>query len=190
MMAAKSAEQLVEALNSYPREHSDPAFQAEAEAVLIISRPSGAVIHILMLAVWLVVPVWLVEAEQSAFNYGLAAFWFLLWGRTFWGITLSDTKVRIDLRQQTISVANINPVIGWLRKVYPFQFRWEGDYPWSVIERFFVSYKVHTKMLSGHLVRFSTLDGKKVPVAEFAKTPVAAALATFLREITDVRTNG
>ncbi len=189
-MAAKNAEQLVEALNSYPRERSDPTFQAEAEAVLIISRPSGAAAHILMLAVWLVVPVWLVWAEQSAFHYGLAAFWFLLWGRTFLGIALSDTKVRIDLRQQTISVANINLLIGWLRKVYPFKFRWEGDYPWSVIERFFVSYKVHTKMLSGHLVRFSTLDGKKVPVAEFTKTHVAAALATSLRQITDVRTNG
>ncbi len=81
-MAAKSAGQLVEALNSYPREHSDPTFQAEAEAVLISSRPSGAIVHILMLALWLVVPVWLVWAEHSTFIYGLAAFWFLLWGRT------------------------------------------------------------------------------------------------------------
>ena len=63
----------------------------------------------------------------------------------------------------------------------PFKLRWEGDYPWSVIERFFVSYKVQTKMLSGHLVRFSTLDGKKVPVAEFTKTHVAAALANARR---------
>ena len=170
-MGAKNAEQLVETLNALAREPSDPTFRAEADTVLIISRPSGAVAHILLLAVWLVVPAWLVVEEQSAFNYGLAAFWFLLWGRTFLSLTLSDTKVRIDLRQQTISVANMNPVIGWLRKLWPFKLRWEGDYPWSVIERFFVSYKVHTKMLSGHLVRFSTLDGKKVPVARVCQDP-------------------
>ncbi len=189
-MGAKNAEQLVETLNALAREPSDPTFQAEADAVLIISRPSGAVAHILLLALWLVVPAWLVWEEQSAFNYGLAAFWFLLWGRTFLSLTLSDTKVRIDLRQQTISVANINPAIGWVRMFWPFKLRWEGDYSWSVIERFFISYKVHTKMLSGHLVRFSTLDGKKVPVAEFTKTRVAAALVTSLRQITGVRTNG
>lgn len=74
--------------------------------------------------------------------------------------------------------------------LWPFKLRWEGDYSWSVIERFFISYKVHTKMLSGHLVRFSALDGKKVPVAEFTKTRVAAALVTSLRQITGVRTNG
>ena len=88
-MAETGAEQLVEALDLPAREPSDPTFQAEAEAVLITSQTSGALAHILMLVLWLGVPVWLVLEEQSAFNYGLAAFWLLLWGRTFLGIALS-----------------------------------------------------------------------------------------------------
>ena len=121
--------------------------------------------------------------EPSAFNYGLAAFWLLLWGRTFLGIALSDTSVRIDLGRQRISVANSNPAIGWLRKILPFRLRWEGDYAWSGIQCFFVSHKIHTKTLSGHLVRFSTTDGKKVPVAEFAKRHVAETVAKIFREL-------
>ena len=182
-MAETSAEQRVEAFDLLALEPADPTIRVEAEAVLIASQTSGALAHILMLALWLVVPVWLVLEEPSAFNYGLAAFWLLLWGRTFLGIALNDTSVRIDLGRQNISVANSNPAIGWLRKILPFRLRWEGDYAWSGIQLFFVSHEVHTKTLSGHLVRFSTVDGKKVPVAEFAKRQVAETVASTFREL-------
>ena len=42
---------------------------------------------------------------------------------------------------------------------------------------------MHTKELGGHLVCFSTVDGKNVPVAEFAKRQVAETVAATFRQL-------
>ena len=84
-------------------------------------------------------------------------------------------------------VANINPVIRWLRRVFPIRFGWESEYAWSEIEGVRVETRIHTKSQDSYVVFLTTFSGKKLPAAAFEKVNIAHGVADILRDMLGLR---
>ena len=186
----QSVEELAEALSGYPATESDPTFRAEADRLVILGEAGGGFAHLLALAVILAPPSWLIVEEQSLVSCGLALGWLVVIGRSFLSIFLTTLETSLDLRRRTISVTNISPVLSWIRKAAPLQLSWEGEYDWSTLLRFSVRHRMHTKLLSGYCIYFSTFDAKQVPVAEFERESTAHGVAAALAQTVGVGGGG
>ena len=178
-----------DAPGSDSRVYTDAEADAEGNRVEIVldSNPSGAAAHILLLAVWLGIPIWLALIEPGWFEWLIATGWLLVIGRTIWSIVRIDSAARFDTRQRQVRVANINPVIGWLRRVFPIRFGWEGEFAWSEIEGIRVESRIHTKSQDSYVVFMTTFSGKKLPAAAFEKVNIAHGVADILREMLGLR---
>ena len=165
---------------------SDSRVYAKDDEIVLDSQPGGAAAHILMLAVWLGIPIWLAVAEPGWFEWLIATGWVVVFGRTFWSIIRIDSEARFDVRQKRVRVSNINPLIGWLRRLFPIRFVWEGEFAWSEIERITVETRIHTKSQDSYVVFLTTFSGRKLPAAAFGKQPIAQRVAETLTEMLDL----
>jgi hypothetical protein len=173
-------DQLVALLDSLPVSGSNPKLAIEEDTLRLSSPAGGAVAYLLLLAVVLGPPAWLLYDEPDTTSYLIALGWFLIFGRIWLALALSDIETTIHLRDETIATRNVSPPLGWLRKVFPFRLRWEGEYRWSEVTKFSVEYKVYSKTLSGYSLMLTTLDGRKAPVCQFEKQNTAWSAAKIL----------
>ena len=172
-MDPEPLEELQALLQTVSESASDPKIEVDGDTIRLTSFSGGPVIQVLFLAIVVGPPLWLFLDDPDTLSYLAGAGWLLIFGRTWIALALSDVETRIHLRDETLAVANTNPVLGRLRQLFPWRQRWEGEYRWSEVARFFTESRIYTKTITGYMLMFKTVDGMKVPMGSFENASTA-----------------
>ena len=179
-MDPEPLEELQALLQTAAESASDPKIEVDGDTIRLTSFSGNPAIQVLFLAIVVGPPLWLFLDDPDTLSYLAGTGWLLIFGRTWIALALSDVETRIHLRDETLAVANTNPVLGRFRKLFRLRLRWEGEYRWSEVTRFFVEYRVYSKAVTGYALLFETVYGKKVPMGSFEKEATAWQAAKLL----------